>query len=59
MSRAIELANKCGSGCKTPDCKDYDEDCEGVQDKTFCWLYDPQKGMCPYLRMAEELEKQS
>ena len=33
-----------------PTCSDYDEDCELVDDKVHCYLYDPAKGMCPYLR---------
>ena len=32
------------------DCKDHDEDCVGVECKVTCWLYDPARGMCPYLR---------
>jgi hypothetical protein len=31
-------------------CSDHDEDCEGIEDKVHCWLYDPARGMCPYLR---------
>lgn len=31
-------------------CRDFDKDCEAVPDKAHCWLYDPAKGMCPYLR---------
>jgi hypothetical protein len=33
-----------------PRCSDFDEDCETVPDKLHCWLYDPAKGYCPYLR---------
>ena len=32
------------------DCSDLDEDCPSVEDKTNCWLYAPEKGMCPWLR---------
>lgn len=34
----------------TPDCRDFDEDCHDIKDKVHCYLYDPAKGMCPYLR---------
>lgn len=30
-------------------CKDFDEDCYGIEDKVHCYLYDPTKGMCPFL----------
>lgn len=33
-----------------PTCTDYDEDCWTIPDKVHCYLYDPVKGMCPYLR---------
>ena len=33
-----------------PRCTDFDEDCEDVEDKVKCFLYDPAKGYCPYLR---------
>jgi hypothetical protein len=33
-----------------PTCADRDEDCDTITDKVRCWLYDPAKGMCPYLR---------
>jgi hypothetical protein len=35
-----------------PVCRDFDEDCDDVADKVKCYLYDPAKGMCPYLREA-------
>ncbi|MFM0566952.1 hypothetical protein PQQ88_01210 [Paraburkholderia caledonica] len=28
--------------------------CLGVVDKVHCWLYDPQRGMCPYLEATNE-----
>jgi hypothetical protein len=34
--------------CKT--CSDHDEECEDIADKVNCWLYDPGRGMCPFLR---------
>jgi hypothetical protein len=34
----------------SPTCTDHDDDCPGVRDKLKCYLYDPQRGMCPYLR---------
>ena len=33
-----------------PRCRDFDEDCDLVVDKVNCYLYDPAKGYCPYLR---------
>jgi hypothetical protein len=38
----------------TPDCGDKDEDCPGVEDKVHCWLYAPERGMCPYLRTEKD-----
>ncbi len=35
-----------------PRCSDFDEDCEGL-DYVHCWLYDPAKGYCPYLRARQ------
>lgn len=40
-----------------PCCSDLDEDCEGVEDKLHCFLYDPQRGYCPYLRSGERSAK--
>ena len=34
-------------------CNDYDESCSLVQDKTFCWLYAPEQGWCPFLKTDE------
>jgi len=31
-------------------CIDYDEDCEDIQNKLWCRLYDLTTGKCPYLR---------
>lgn len=33
-----------------PTCLDHDEDCDDVKDKVHCWLYQPARGMCPFLR---------
>lgn len=33
-----------------PTCRDFDDDCDEIADKVHCYLYDPAKGMCPYLR---------
>jgi len=35
-----------------PDCEDHDDECPQIPDKAKCWLYAPEKGMCPYLRAA-------
>jgi hypothetical protein len=31
-------------------CSDFDEDCKEVKNKTLCWLYQPECGLCPYLK---------
>ena len=31
-------------------CADHDEECPDVVDKVHCWLYDPARGACPFLR---------
>jgi hypothetical protein len=34
---------------REPVCKDHDSDCEDIEDRIGCWLYDMGKGRCPYL----------
>lgn len=41
MAREIER--------KRTSCADYDGDCYGIEDKVHCYLYDPTRGMCPFL----------
>jgi len=36
-----------------PLCADLDEDCDEVDNKLRCWLYDPIKGRCPFLSRKE------
>lgn len=31
-------------------CKDYDDDCESIEDKGMCFMYNPCEGFCPYLK---------
>lgn len=31
-------------------CADHDADCDHVENKVGCWLYDPARGFCPFLR---------
>ena len=31
-------------------CRDFDEDCDGIENKFACWTYDPDKGWCPFLQ---------
>lgn len=51
MTDHSELRRKAeAASCVT--CADHDEDCDDLPDKIGCWLYDPAKGMCPYLRLA-------
>lgn len=33
----------------TIHCEDLDSDCEDVICKLGCWMFDRDKGMCPYL----------
>lgn len=42
-----------GNLSKVPRCRDYDNDCPEVENKLKCYLYDPAKGYCPYLRKGE------
>jgi hypothetical protein len=42
-----ERETSAARGC---DCADHDEDCPDLEDKVGCWLYAPERGMCPYLR---------
>jgi len=30
-------------------CSDFDDECEDVPCKMKCWLYDKEKGMCPFI----------
>jgi uncharacterized OB-fold protein len=36
-------------------CSDLDDDCNDVTCKTCCWLYQPWRGLCPYLYSQEDL----
>ena len=33
-------------------CLDFDHECPEVKDKAACWLYQPERGYCPFLREA-------
>jgi hypothetical protein len=37
-------------------CSDRDSDCRHITDKLGCYVFDPQKGRCPYLRLPEGAE---
>ncbi len=41
-----------------PRCADYDNDCPGFDTALACWLYDPMKGYCPFLRQQAHLKEQ-
>lgn len=41
------------SNVKPLRCKDFDDECPDVQDKTVCWLHAPEEGYCPYLQTEE------
>ena len=50
----LEAAAKAADApCKV--CSDHDDDCDEIADKVHCWLYDPARGMCPYLRAAASM----
>lgn len=42
----IDAPARTGIGSR---CADFDDDCADVPCKLHCWLYDPAKGLCPYL----------
>ena len=45
-----------GASCIGPcDCTDLDDECPEVLDKIKCWLYAPERGMCPYLRATNPM----
>ena len=46
----VELAER---ESKVPRCSDFDEDCDDL-DHVHCYLYDPAKGYCPFLRASQE-----
>lgn len=35
-------------------CRDYDNECPDVECYLTCWLYDPAKGLCPFLSAGGE-----
>ena len=35
-------------------CLDFDDECKDVESPTKCWLYQPERGFCPYLPGPEE-----
>ncbi len=43
------LADEIDIHSRKHRCQDFDEDGEDVACKLSCWLYDPEKGICPYL----------
>jgi len=49
MPDVAEIAKGLSEAQRPPVCSDFDEDCDDIQDKVHCWLYDPAKGRCPFL----------
>lgn len=47
----VSINSDAGAGSA---CSDHDGDCQEVVDKVHCCLYDPQRGMCPYLKATNE-----
>lgn len=31
-------------------CKDFDKDCIDVKDYLFCYMFEPDRGYCPYVQ---------
>jgi hypothetical protein len=50
MTEQDDVARVCADAAALPTCSDHDEDCDEIEDKVHCYLYDPFKGMCPFLR---------
>lgn len=48
---------KKSKGDKVPRCEDYDSDCEHLDDHLKCFLHDPIRGYCPYLRKKPDTEE--
>lgn len=60
MSKDDQEALLTAEPAKThcPSCSDFDEDCEDIADKVHCYVYAPERGMCPYLRAALNTKEQ-
>lgn len=54
MSDTLEKPKAPVSKMPTHRCKDFDEDCDGL-DHLNCWLYDMTTGYCPYLRAPKDI----
>ena len=54
MTIIDKLERADGPDRELPTCCDYDSDCADIADKVHCYLYDPAKGMCPYLRARSQ-----
>jgi hypothetical protein len=55
-TRDSAISTRAGEQGAVPRCRDFDEDCADIGDGNGfdshldCWLYDPAKGHCPFLR---------
>lgn len=47
------MGKKSGKKEEVPRCSDYDDECQHVDDYVRCFLHDPIRGYCPYLRKRE------
>lgn len=54
MSDELMKLERVDSRPSPPRCSDFDEDCDSIEDKLHCWLYDPAKGACPFLSTKGE-----
>ncbi len=55
--RILELTEQAKQDATLPTCSDLDDDCPDVVNKVRCYLYDPQRGMCPYIRALAAQEE--
>lgn len=55
MKTADQPAPAAQAKPAVPLCRDLDDECPDVACKTSCWLYDPGRGMCPFLRAAPKV----
>jgi len=53
MPKVDEKSDVESGGNNVPRCSDYDDDCFDVECYLNCYLYDPAKGYCPFLRQRK------
>ncbi len=53
----VDLKEKTKLFSEKNKCKDFDEDCDDGICATSCWLYQPERGWCPLLKIQKQKEK--